>query len=198
MMDSITRLAFAQREIGLAAGEPPATRGYPPSVFNLFPRLLERAGRTERGSLTALYTVLVEGDDINDPVADTLRSILDGHIWLSRRLATRGHYPAIDVLDSISRVMIDVATPEHREAATRLRDLLATFRESEDLVNVGAYVRGTNPTLDVAIEMRGRIEEFLRQSIEERSTYEETVAWIEGLAGEARPAGGGPPGMASR
>ncbi len=193
MMDSVTRLAFAQREVGLSAGEPPATRGYPPSVFNLFPRLLERAGKTPQGSITGLYTVLVEGDDINDPVADTLRSILDGHVWLSRRLAQRGHYPAIDVLGSVSRVMIDVTKKEHQSAANRLRDLLATYKESEDLVSVGAYVRGSNKTLDRAIDMKERLDEFLRQEIGERATYDESVAWLLGLAKESEQAAAAAP-----
>ncbi|MBI4613008.1 MAG: FliI/YscN family ATPase [Planctomycetes bacterium] len=190
LMDSITRLAFAQRELGLSAGEPPATRGYPPSVFNMFPRLLERAGRNSTGSITGLYTVLVEGDDIADPIADTVRSVLDGHVWLSRRLATRGHWPSVDVLDSVSRVMIDVTDADHQTRAAKLRELLAVYRESEDLITVGAYVRGANPTLDLAVDMKGRIDEFLRQGIAERSTYEETTLWLAGLADEAT--GGGP------
>ena len=190
MMDSITRLAFAQREIGLSAGEPPATRGYPPSVFNLFPRLLERAGRSEHGSITGLYTVLVEGDDLADPIADTLRSILDGHIWLDRQLANRGHYPSIDVLESVSRLMIDVSDPDHRRRAHLLRELIATYAQSEDLISVGAYVRGRNPTLDLAVDMKERIDEFLRQEIAEKSTYEETLSWLEGLVSEAKAAGG--------
>jgi flagellum-specific ATP synthase len=174
LMDSITRMANAQREIGLSAGEPPATKGYPPSVFAQLPRLLERAGRAERGSITGFYTVLVEGDDVNEPIADTARSILDGHVWLSRDLAHRGHYPAIDVLGSISRLMRDVSPAEQVEAASRLRSLLATHRDAEDLINVGAYVRGSNPEIDLAVHAHAGIIKFLRQSVNEQPTLEES------------------------
>jgi len=163
MMDSLTRFCMAQREVGLAAGEPPATRGYPPSVFSLLPRLLERAGAGESGSITGLYTVLVEGDDMNDPVADAARSILDGHVVLSRKLATSGHFPSIDVLESISRVAPRITTPEELAQATELRRLMAAYREAKDLIEIGAYVKGTNPLVDRAVQLRPAIDHFLRQ-----------------------------------
>jgi flagellum-specific ATP synthase len=169
MMDSVTRFAMAQREVGLAIGEPPATRGYTPSVFALLPRLLERAGTSERGSITALYTVLVDGDDMNEPIADAVRSILDGHVVLSRALAHAGHYPAIDVLQSVSRLVGEIVTPEVAEAGARLRGALAVLREKEDLVSIGAYQPGTEPALDLALAHRARIEAFLRQPVHERS-----------------------------
>lgn len=175
MMDSLTRLAMAQREVGLAIGEPPTTKGYTPSVFAMLPKLLERAGNSSKGSITGLYTVLVEGDDMNEPVADTARSILDGHIVLSRKLASAGHYPAVDVLESVSRVMPAVTTPEHRAAAARLLDLLATYREAEDLINIGAYVRGSNPKIDEAVKMREIIRAFLRQQADEHEEFETSV-----------------------
>ena len=161
---------MAQRQIGLAAGEPPATKGYPPSVFALLPRMLERAGRTERGSITGVYSVLVEGDDISEPISDATRGVLDGHVWLSRTLANAGHYPAVAVLESISRVMVDVADPEHLEAARDIRRVLAVWADIEDLVNIGAYTRGTNPEFDLAVETRPLITEFLRQGIDEHAT----------------------------
>lgn len=173
MMDSVTRLAMAQREVGLAIGEPPATRGYTPSVFALLPRLLERAGTSERGSITGLYTVLVEGDDMNEPVADAVRGILDGHIVLSRALAQQNHYPAIDVLQSVSRLMPSIASPEHMAAAGELRFLLATYREAEDLINIGAYVDGTNPRIDRARRCIEAIRAFLRQRPDEPCTFEQ-------------------------
>jgi len=163
LMDSVTRLALAQREVGLAAGEPPATRGYPPSVFALLPRLLERAGNGERGSITGLFTVLVDGDDMNEPIADAVRGILDGHVVLSRRLAALNHYPAIDVLQSVSRVMPRVAPPEQRRAAARLRRSLATYQEAEDLISVGAYQAGTSPEIDAAVAARPAALAFLQQ-----------------------------------
>ncbi len=172
LMDSLTRFALAQREIGLAAGEPPTTRGFPPSVFALLPKLVERAGRSPHGSVTGLYSVLVEGDDPNEPVADCVRGLLDGHVWLSRRLAGRGHYPAIDVLESISRLMSDLATPQQLTAATLLRELLAAYREHEDLISIGAYRRGANPAVDLAIDARGELEQFLRQRVDESATVE--------------------------
>ncbi len=174
LMDSMTRVAMAQRQIGLAAGEPPATKGYPPSVFALLPRVLERAGRTERGSITGIYTVLVEGDDITEPISDATRGVLDGHVWLSRSLANAGHYPAVSVLESISRVMVDVVDPEQLEAAREFRRILALWGEIEDLVNIGAYARGSNPQFDLAIETRPMIAEFLQQRIDERATLSET------------------------
>ena len=170
MMDSVTRLAMAQREVGLAVGEPPASRGYPPSVFALLPRLLERTGTAERGAITAFYTVLVEGDDFNEPVADTVRGILDGHIILSRALAAANHFPAIDVLESISRLTRDVSTPAQLDRVATARDLLATYRRHEDLISVGAYSRGSNPKLDIAVDRHEAIDTLLRQGLHERST----------------------------
>jgi len=175
MLDSVTRIAMAQREVGLAIGEPPATRGYTPSVFALMPKLMERAGTNENGTITGLYTVLVEGDDFNEPISDTARSILDGHIVLSRDLAHKNHYPAVDVLQSLSRVMGDVTSPEHREAAGVLRNLLAVYRKNEDLINIGAYVRGSDPTCDKAIMMMNDINGFLQQSTSDKIEYEETI-----------------------
>ena len=175
MMDSVTRVAMAQREIGLAIGEPPATRGYTPSVFALLPRLMERAGTSEKGSITALYTVLVEADDMNEPVADTARSILDGHIVLSRAMAAQNHYPAIDVLSSISRAMVDVTSKEHQAAAKRLRSLLATYKEAEDLINIGAYARGSNPEIDEAISRIAEIKAYLQQDAMEKTDYAGSV-----------------------
>ncbi len=167
MMDSLTRFAMAQREVGLSAGEPPATRGYPPSVFSQLPKLLERAGAAETGSITGLYTVLVEGDDMNEPIADAARSILDGHIVLSRRLATAGHFPSIEVLDSISRVEPAITTPERRSHARELRRLMAAHRDARDLIEIGAYVRGANPLVDRAVALQDVIDAFLRQDVAE-------------------------------
>ena len=176
MMDSVTRFAMAQREIGLAVGEPPATRGYPPSVFALLPRLLERAGTTgHTGSITALYTVLVEGDDMNDPVADTVRAILDGHVVLSRELAGAGHFPAIDVLASVSRLAGDLLAPDELRAAQVLRGDLATHRDARDLVAIGAYVAGSDPAIDLALARLPAITDFLRQERDERSARDETA-----------------------
>jgi len=175
MMDSVTRFAAAQREVGLAAGEPPATKGYPPSVFALLPKLLERAGNSGNGSITGLYTVLVDGDDLADPISDTARGILDGHIVLSRALAEQGHFPAIDVLQSVSRAMLHIVSPQQADAATELRSLLAAYREAEDLINIGAYVAGNNPTVDRAIALRGAILRFLRQSVREATPFDATI-----------------------
>ena len=172
MMDSVTRFAMAQREIGLAAGEPPTTRGYPPSVFAMLPRLVERAGRSPLGSITGFYSVLVEGDDTNEPVSDTVRGLLDGHTVLSRKIASRGHYPAIDVLESISRVMPDVTTKEHRAATQVVRELLAAYRDHEDLISIGAYRSGANPIVDAAIALQADLNRFLRQDIDEPSSVE--------------------------
>ena len=163
MMDSLTRFCMAQREVGLAAGEPPATKGYPPSVFALMPRLLERAGAGEVGSITGLYTVLVEGDDMNDPVADAARAVLDGHIVLSRRLATSGHFPSIDVLESVSRVAPRIMPAEQIGQANELRRLMAAYRDAKDLIEIGAYVKGTNPVVDRAVQLKPAIDHFLRQ-----------------------------------
>ncbi len=173
LMDSLTRFALAQREIGLAAGEPPTTRGYTPSVFAALPKLVERAGRSPRGSITAFYTVLVEADDPNEPISDAVRGLLDGHTWLSRRLGSQGHYPAIDVLESLSRLMPEVTDDEHRAAAVALRGLLAAYRDHEDLISIGAYRRGSNPKVDAAIELLDDINGFLRQSVNQPATLEE-------------------------
>ncbi|MTI86487.1 MAG: FliI/YscN family ATPase [Balneolaceae bacterium] len=167
MMDSVTRVAMAQREIGLASGEPPTTKGYTPSVFTILPKLLERPGKTQQGSITGLYTVLVDNDDMNEPIADAVRSILDGHIVLSRRLAHKNHYPAIDILESISRVMTKVVTEEQLEIAMKARELLATYREAEDLINIGAYVKGSNPKIDESIKKHPGLESFLIQGMNE-------------------------------
>ncbi|NLM46509.1 MAG: flagellar protein export ATPase FliI [Firmicutes bacterium] len=185
MMDSVTRLAMAQREVGLAIGEPPATKGYTPSVFRLLPRLLERAGTSSRGSITGLYTVLVDGDDFNEPIADAVRSILDGHIVLSRDLAAKNHFPAIDILHSISRLMTDLVDAEHNRLAGLFRDYLATYTESEDLINIGAYVEGTNPRLDEARSYIDKMQALLRQGIEETEAWEDSLAKLQQLfAGE--------------
>lgn len=175
MLDSLTRISMAQREVGLAIGEPPATRGYTPSVFALMPKILERAGSNDKGTMTGLYTVLVEGDDFNEPISDTARSILDGHIMLSRDMAHKNHYPAVDVLQSISRVMPEVTTPEHRKAAGNLRNLLAVFKKNEDLISIGAYVKGSDPKCDKAIAMMDKINAFLQQSTSDKFLYEEIV-----------------------
>ncbi|MCX8027940.1 MAG: flagellar protein export ATPase FliI [Thermodesulfovibrionales bacterium] len=176
MMDSITRFAMAQREIGLAAGEPPTTKGYPPSVFNLLPKLLERVGTSNtEGSITGLYTVLVEGDDMNEPIADAVRSILDGHIVLSRELANHNHYPAIDVLSSISRLMKDITEPKHVEYVARVIDIMSTYKRYEDVINIGAYKEGTNPRLDYSIRMMDKLRPFLRQGITEKADFSQSL-----------------------
>jgi flagellum-specific ATP synthase len=182
IMDSLTRFALAQREIGLAAGEPPTTRGFPPSTFALLPRLVERAGRTAQGSITAFYSVLVEGDDENEPIADAVRGLLDGHVWLTRRLAERGHYPAIDVLRSISRLANDLSSPAEKQARQTIRELLAVYAENEDLVNIGAYRKGANRTLDAAVEMRDAINAHLRQRVDERLTLDQVRQELLALA----------------
>jgi flagellum-specific ATP synthase len=181
MMDSLTRCCMAQREVGLSAGEPPATRGYPPSVFALLPQILERAGSGETGSITGIYTVLVDGDDHNEPISDASRSILDGHVTLTRALAHQNHYPAIDVLQSISRVMSQVTTHEQRQMAGRLRELLAAWQESRDLIEIGAYKPGSNALVDEALAKRPAIERFLRQSVEEVTSYEDTWRVLEAV-----------------
>ncbi len=184
VMDSVTRLAMAQREIGLAAGEPPSQKGYTPSVFNLLPRVFERAGRFKSGSITGFFTVLVEGDDFNEPICDATRGILDGHIILSRELGSAGHYPAIDVLNSVSRLASRIATPEQRGAAQRLRAALADYHRSEDLINLGAYTSGSNAKLDAAIQLRPKLIEFLCQNAHEVSTLDETLGRMLELAGK--------------
>ncbi len=176
MMDSLTRFSMAQREIGLASGEPPVSRGYPPSVYAEMPKLLERAGRSDKGSITGLYTVLVDGDDFNEPITDTARSILDGHIMLNRKLAHKNHYPAIDVLQSISRCMSSIATREHKAMAGKLKNVLATYQEAEDLINIGAYKAGSNPDIDYAISKIGQVNDFLMQDVDTKTGFEETVA----------------------
>ncbi|MGN8772669.1 flagellar protein export ATPase FliI [Candidatus Weimeria sp. HCP3S3_B5] len=175
MMDSLTRFCMAQREIGLASGEPPVTRGYPPSIYAQLPRLLERAGNAERGSITGLYTVLVDGDDFNEPITDTARSILDGHIVLNRKLAQKNHYPAIDVLASISRVMSAIAKGPHKRAAGQLKNVMATYAEAEDLINIGAYKKGSNPNIDFAISKIGEVNDFLLQGTDQKFSFEEIV-----------------------
>ena len=189
MMDSLTRFAMAQREIGLAAGEPPTTRGYPPSVFGLLPRLVERAGLTAQGSITAFYSVLVEGDDTNEPISDTVRGLLDGHTVLSRRLAGRGHFPAVDLLSSISRLMADIVPREQREAATTIRELISVYHENEDLISIGAYRKGSHPQVDAAIQMKPEIDRFLRQAVEESSDMATTNKDLMQLAARCRQAG---------
>jgi flagellum-specific ATP synthase len=176
MMDSITRFALAQREIGLSVGEPPTTKGYPPSTFSLIPKLLERAGTSEgSGTITGLYTVLVEGDDINEPVSDSVRAVLDGHIVLDRELAAHNHYPAIDVLSSVSRLMIDVISKEHYDLSMKMKDFLATYNEAKDLINIGAYTKGSNPKWDIAINKIDRINAYLQQGIMETVTMGECL-----------------------
>lgn len=181
MMDSLTRFSMAQREIGLASGEPPVSRGYPPSVYSEMPKLLERAGNGARGSITGLYTVLVDGDDFNEPITDTARSILDGHIVLSRKLGHKNHYPAIDILQSISRCMSQIATKEHKQAAGKLKNVLATYDEAEDLINIGAYKRGSNPNIDYAMDKIDAVNEFLMQDVEEKVSFEDSLARLKGL-----------------
>ena len=184
MMDSLTRLAMAQREIGLAGGEPATTRGYPPSVFSVMPELLERAGNSEKGSITGVYTVLVEADDMNDPIADAARGILDGHIILSRKLANEGHYPPIDIVDSISRSMRSVTSKVHYETALTARELLATYKENEEILNLGAYVKGSNPTLDKSILIHKPLKDFLKQKTEEHGGISSTIEKLSNILGK--------------
>ncbi len=184
MMDSLTRFSMAQREIGLASGEPPVTRGYPPSVYAEMPKLLERAGRSDKGSITGLYTVLVDGDDFNEPITDTARSILDGHIMLSRKLGHKNHYPAIDVLQSISRCMSQIAQRNHKRAAGELKNVMATYQEAEDLINIGAYKAGSNPSIDRAIAKIEEVTRFLRQGVDERFEFDQTVSMLEDMSRE--------------
>jgi flagellum-specific ATP synthase len=190
MMDSVTRFAMAQREIGLAAGEPPTSKGYPPSVFGLLPKLLERGGSfMNKGSITGLFTVLVEGDDMDEPIADSVRSIVDGHIVLSRSLAHRGHFPAVDILQSTSRVMRSVVEAKHLRVSMKLREHLADFREAEDLINIGAYRRGSNDKIDAAIDYHDRLNEFLKQDIEDHTDFGTTVEMMEQILGTPRKSG---------
>ena len=181
MMDSLTRFSMAQREIGLASGEPPVTRGYPPSVYSEIPKILERAGNSDKGSITGLYTVLVDGDDFNEPITDTARSILDGHIMLNRKLAHKNHYPAIDVMQSISRVMSAIVDDEHKAASGKLKNVLATYAEAEDLINIGAYKQGSNKNIDYAISKIEAVNEFLRQRTDEKFMFDEEVQLLEQL-----------------
>ena len=181
MMDSLTRFSMAQREIGLASGEPPVTRGYPPSVYSEMPKLLERAGCSDKGSITGLYTVLVDGDDFNEPITDTARSILDGHIMLDRKLAHKNHYPAIDVLQSISRCMSQISAREHKQAAGKLKNVMATYHEAEDLINIGAYRAGSNPSIDYAIAKNDAVNAYLLQDVDEKFTFEEAVQMLKDL-----------------
>jgi len=185
VMDSVTRLAMAQREIGLAGGEPPSQKGYTPSVFHLLPKIFERAGNFRRGSITGFFTVLVEGDDLNEPISDAVRAILDGHIVLSRELGAAGHYPAIDILASVSRLAPRLCTPQQKEAATKIREALATHARSEDLINLGAYAAGANPKLDAAIRVRPMLDGFLKQDSQEQSPFEKTMAGLNELARQA-------------
>ena len=185
MMDSLTRFSMAQREIGLASGEPPVTRGYPPSVYSEMPKLLERAGCSDKGSITGLYTVLVDGDDFNEPITDTARSILDGHIVLSRKLAQKNHYPAIDVMASISRCMSQIAEKGHKELAGKLRNVLATYNEAEDLINIGAYKAGANKEIDYAVSKISAVNDFLHQGVDEKSNFEDTIEQLAKLFEDA-------------
>jgi flagellum-specific ATP synthase len=181
MMDSVTRFAWAQREIGLASGEPPTTRGFTPSVFTLLPKLLERAGMSEKGSITGFYTVLVEGDDMDEPISDTVRGILDGHIILSRDLAHKNHYPAIDVLGSISRLMTKITQKDQQEKASIMREFMAAYKQNEDLITIGAYANGSNPKVDMAIMLKEKIDGFLRQKIDEHYSYDEILMLMDGV-----------------
>jgi flagellum-specific ATP synthase len=183
MMDSVTRFAMAQREVGLAVGEPPATRGYTPSVFAMLPKLLERSGTSDHGSITGLYTVLVDGDDMNEPIADAVRSILDGHVVLTRELAHAGHYPAIDVLQSVSRLQGEVAEPQVQDAATELRRLMAAYKDKRDLIAIGAYERGSDPVTDRAIDLHEQIDAFLKQRVDEPTPAEVADARLIDLVG---------------
>ncbi|MEQ1886960.1 MAG: flagellum-specific ATP synthase FliI, partial [Bryobacteraceae bacterium] len=184
VMDSVTRLAMAQREIGLAAGEPPSQKGYTPSVFNLLPKIFERAGNFPNGSITGFFTVLVEGDDFNEPIADAVRAILDGHIVLSRQLGAMGHYPAIDILNSVSRLAGRIATPEQKEASRKVRELLASYHQSEDLINLGAYAAGSNASLDSAIRVRPALLNFLRQPPDMAEAMPKTLEQLYALASQ--------------
>jgi flagellum-specific ATP synthase len=182
MVDSVTRLALAQREIGLAIGEPPATRGFTPSVFSMLPQFLERAGTSDKGSITGLFTVLVEGDDMDEPIADAARSILDGHIVLSRKLAHKNHFPAIDVLESISRCMVDVVDNDHLRIAGTIKDYMASYRENEELINIGAYAPGSSELIDKAIKLHQPLNNFLKQNRNEKNSFDESLSRLIELA----------------
>jgi len=181
LMDSLTRFAMAQREIGMAAGEPPVSRGFPPSVFAILPKLLERSGMSDKGSITGLYTVLVEGDDMNEPISDTVRGILDGHIVLSRAIANSNHYPPIDVLGSVSRVMPDIVTKEHLEEFGTVKNMIAVYREAEDLINIGAYREGANAEIDRSVKLHYPIQNFLKQDMLEHYSFDETLEMLKGV-----------------
>ncbi|NLO48648.1 MAG: flagellar protein export ATPase FliI [Clostridiales bacterium] len=179
LMDSLTRFAMAQREIGMATGEPPVSRGFPPSVYTILPKLLERSGNSDKGSITGLYTVLVEGDDMNEPVSDTVRGILDGHLVLSRSLANSNHYPPVDILGSVSRIMPDIVTKEHYQMAGMIKNLISVYREAEDLINIGAYKQGANPEIDAAVRLQPEIKSFLKQDMVEQFTFDQTLRLIK-------------------
>ncbi|HDD43366.1 MAG TPA: FliI/YscN family ATPase, partial [Candidatus Desulfofervidus auxilii] len=179
IMDSLTRFAMAQRELGLSAGEPPTTKGYTPSVFATLPKLLERAGYWQKGSITALYTVLVEGDDMSDPIADASRAILDGHIILARELARQNHYPPIDILNSVSRVMPDIVDQKHLYLANEFRDALAAYKSAEDLINIGAYVKGSNPRIDRSLELIEKLRTYLKQDMNEKVSFEKSIEQLQ-------------------
>jgi len=181
MMDNMTRFCMAQREIGLASGEPPVTRGYPPSVYSELPKVLERAGNSQKGSITGLYAVLVDGDDFNEPISDTARGILDGHIMLSRKLGHKNHYPAIDVLQSISRCMNNIVTKEHKAVAGKLKTVLATYNEAEDLINIGAYKAGSNKEIDYAISKINQVNDFLKQDTHSKYAFEDEINMLEDI-----------------
>ncbi|QEK12277.1 flagellar protein export ATPase FliI [Crassaminicella thermophila] len=181
LMDSLTRFSMAQREVGLAVGEPPVTKGYTPSVFAALPKLLERSGNSDKGSITALYTVLVDGDDLNEPITDTVRGILDGHIVLSRKLANKNHYPAIDVLASVSRVMPNIVDDEHRKLSDKFKNMLAVYKEAEDIINIGAYVKGSNPKIDNAISMIDELNSYLKQGIHDKFDYNDAVEQMKNI-----------------
>ena len=185
MMDSSTRFARAQREIGLALGEPPARQGYPPSVFALIPKLMERTGNNDKGSITAMYTILVQGGDMEEPIADEVRGILDGHVILNRDLGARNHWPAIEILPSLSRVMAGIASPEHKQAASKMRQVMAAYEKNRDLITLGAYTYGTDPKIDYAIDKIEQIEEFLRQGTYEPSEFDDTVNRLVELFADA-------------
>jgi flagellum-specific ATP synthase len=181
MTDTVTRCAMSGREVGLAIGEPPTMKGYPPSIFSWLQKVLERSGVTEKGSITALYTVLMEGDDINDPVVDTVRGIIDGHIFLKRKIAAQNRYPAIDVLDSVSRLFTEICDPEHMQAAAKMRELMAVYQDARDLIDVGAYEHGSNPKIDMAIRMMPEIDGFLRQSVKDLVSMDSTIEQLKSM-----------------